>query len=274
VVSHLEIYDAPHDESNKVGQGAADVYPAFDLLGGAKADNLSHANKTKTVAIVSTSAVATGSMVRKTTALFPEQRSLRRRIDEHTAAAQNLYLDTNVIAERLFRTHMAANMIFVGAAFQRGLLPLSADSIEHAIELKGESVETNKNAFRVGRKIAEHANTVRWVTPALMVGGEIDPSTYPLLRRRLAARGVICQPEHTITAAAHDTVTLLNVITGETTTLNGIGAVVIAGNKRAANELFYELQTRGLNVSSAGDCIAPRTVTMAIYEGEMAGRAV
>ena len=45
---------------------------------------------------------------------------------------------------------MMANMITVGAAYQAGILPLTALAIEHAIRLNGVAVEMNLLAFQVG----------------------------------------------------------------------------------------------------------------------------
>jgi indolepyruvate ferredoxin oxidoreductase len=41
--------------------------------------------------------------------------------------------------------------MIMGYAYQRGLLPLSAEAIEQAIEVNGVSVKMNKEAFRLGR---------------------------------------------------------------------------------------------------------------------------
>src|SRR5205823_14026798 len=61
------------------------------------------------------------------------------------------YLDALGLAERWFDDHMAANMIMLGAAYQAGALPVSADAIERAIQLNGVSVTMNTEAFRAGR---------------------------------------------------------------------------------------------------------------------------
>jgi len=153
VLSHLKILDRPQDISNKVGLGTADAYIVFDLLSGATDDNLRHAHKEKTVAVVSSSLVATGAMVRSTATHFPEGDLLRQRIEAHTRADRNVYLDAIALAENLLGNHLFANMITVGAAYQAGLLPLTAQAVERAIALNGASVEANQQAFRVGRKV-------------------------------------------------------------------------------------------------------------------------
>ena len=45
-------------------------------------------------------------------------------------------------------------MFMLGYAYQLGALPLSAASIEQAIELNGEAVAMNKAAFHWGRRAA------------------------------------------------------------------------------------------------------------------------
>ncbi len=54
----------------------------------------------------------------------------------------------------LFGNTVGANIFLVGYAYQLGAMPLSAASIEEAIELNGEAVDMNKAAFRWGRRAA------------------------------------------------------------------------------------------------------------------------
>jgi indolepyruvate ferredoxin oxidoreductase len=83
---------------------------------------------------------------------FPDLATLRRRLEERTH--ERVYLDAEAVALATFGSQPAANLVVVGVAYQRGLLPQSASAIERAIELNGVAVETNTAAFRLGREIA------------------------------------------------------------------------------------------------------------------------
>jgi indolepyruvate ferredoxin oxidoreductase len=151
VVSNLKIMTTPTDISNKIANGTSDAFLVFDVLTATSPKNLLRANPNRSIAIVSTSKVPTGEMVRDTTVAFPEKDRLLEIINGQTRAGDNVYFDAIGLAESLFDNHMMANMIVVGAAYQSGLFPMSAESVETAIELNGVKVEENRHAFRVGR---------------------------------------------------------------------------------------------------------------------------
>ena len=71
-------------------------------------------------------------MVIDTTVGFPADMAVHSAIDEHVARA--VYLDAVATSEALFGDEQFANMLLVGAACQAGALPVSAASIERAIE--------------------------------------------------------------------------------------------------------------------------------------------
>jgi len=151
VVSNLKITRDPIDISNKVANGTADAFLVFDVLTATSPKNLVRANPNRSVAVVSTSKVPTGAMVRDTTVEFPEKDRLLEIINRQTMAGDNVFFDAIGLAESLFDNHMMANLIVIGAAYQSGVLPMSADAIERAIKLNGVKVDLNINAFRVGR---------------------------------------------------------------------------------------------------------------------------
>ena len=141
------------DGANKVGAGEADAYIVFDLLSGTNPINLEKAQAGRTVALVSSSKVPTSAMVRDTAAEFPEWTAFQRSIDDATTPERNVYFDAGTLSDNLFRSHMPANVLVLGAAYQSGVVPISASAIERAIELNGVAVEMNTQAFRIGRKI-------------------------------------------------------------------------------------------------------------------------
>jgi indolepyruvate ferredoxin oxidoreductase len=152
VVSHLKLFDEEPDRASRLVAGEADLYLGLDLLVSTSPTNLARAHPDRTTAVVSTSKVPTGEMVTHVGAAFPALENLRGAIDRYTRKPANLYLDSVELAEGLFGDHMPAGLFLAGAAYQAGLVPLRAESIERAIELNAVSVETNRQAFRWGRR--------------------------------------------------------------------------------------------------------------------------
>ncbi len=58
-------------------------------------------------------------------------------------------------AERLTGNNIGANIMQLGYAWQRGLVPVSRAALERAIELNGVAVEANRRIFSLGRVLAE-----------------------------------------------------------------------------------------------------------------------
>ena len=151
VVSNLKITRGASEETGKVSAGEADVYLVYDLLAGVAVANLSRACAERSTAVVSCSEVPTGRMIVDTASAFPAQQHMIGLIEGRTRADANVYLDALSLAEQFFGDHMVANMIALGAAYQRGVLPVDAMNIEEAIAHNGVAVTMNQNAFRLGR---------------------------------------------------------------------------------------------------------------------------
>lgn len=176
VVSDVRFGAAPVDGALRASRGTVDVLVGFDLLGAASDANLASVRAGHTVAVVNTAIVPTAAMVTNQLALPGSPDDAVARIEAATRAADattdtattdaattdaatvdsgdNLYLDALALSEALFGDHMPANMLLLGAAFQHGCLPLSAEAVEAAVRLNGAAVETNLAAFRWGRAAA------------------------------------------------------------------------------------------------------------------------
>ena len=164
MISDLRIMRDPLPSASKTPAGSVDLYLGFDLLGAASDKNLISADQERTTAVVSTSAVPTGRMVIDTEERFPELAAQLDRIDAVTRREHNLYLDAQRLSERLFGDHMMTNTLALGAAFQRGLVPVSAAALEQAIRLNGAAVEKNLAAFAWGRAVVAAPDAVEAAT--------------------------------------------------------------------------------------------------------------
>src|ERR1043166_2139653 len=60
----------------------------------------------------------------------------------------------------LIASHLAINIFLLGVAYQGGLIPLSAQSVEEAIRLNAVEAERNVQAFLWGRNYYQNAKQV------------------------------------------------------------------------------------------------------------------
>jgi len=164
VISDLRISREPLASAAKAPAGSIDLYLGFDLLGAASDKNLVTAAPDRTVAVVSTSAVPTGRMVIDVNERFPELTAQLDKIDAATRREHNLYLDAQRLSERLFGDHMMTNTLALGAAYQRGMLPVSGEALEQAIRLNGAAVDQNLAAFAWGRAVVAAPDAVEEAT--------------------------------------------------------------------------------------------------------------
>ncbi|HEX8204787.1 MAG TPA: indolepyruvate ferredoxin oxidoreductase family protein [Solirubrobacteraceae bacterium] len=151
VTSDIRISRDRIEGSNKAGAGAADLLLGFDVLGAANPKNLLVGTAEKTIAVVNTAAVPTAKMVKSTAVTFPAERRNLKAIEAGTRAEDNVYFDAQALAEGLFGDHMPTNLLLLGAAYQHGCLPVSAEAIEQAIRLNGAAVDKSLASFRWGR---------------------------------------------------------------------------------------------------------------------------
>jgi indolepyruvate ferredoxin oxidoreductase len=76
------------------------------------------------------------------------------------AAKEIAEFDAHGAATRLLGDAIYANMMLLGFAWQRGLVPVTAEAMMRAIELNGAAVEANKRAFAWGRLAAQEPELV------------------------------------------------------------------------------------------------------------------
>ncbi|MDH6198384.1 indolepyruvate ferredoxin oxidoreductase [Mycobacterium frederiksbergense] len=198
VTSHLRLGINADEATNRISGAAADCVLAFDLLTAADHKYLEYSDPGRTVAVASTSRTPTGSMVRDTSVSHPDDDDLLSRLD--VSCRDVVSFDALAAAQALFGSTAPSNLLLVGAAYQRGVLPIPAAAIEEAIELNGVAVQANQSAFRWGRvavwqpevfatavraAVTPPARTVPALPPAMSTGLPTGP-TRDIAERRAA----------------------------------------------------------------------------------------
>ena len=150
VVSDVKISGTPLPQAAKVATATCDLYLCADGLVGADQANLKVASPQRTVSVLSTAKIPTGKMVIDTSTSYPAAAEISGRIG--ASSRRVVALDPMELSTELFGDTSAANMVLVGAAYQSGALPISAQAIESAIELNGVAVDRNIQSFRRGRQ--------------------------------------------------------------------------------------------------------------------------
>jgi indolepyruvate ferredoxin oxidoreductase len=174
VVSDLSVSAGPSERAAKLGYGECDLYLGCDSLVATDGTQLRAASKDRTVAVVSTTEVPTGQMITDVSQHFPATGRVMAAIEEKVRSAR--FLDAAALAADLFGDEQYANMILVGAAYQTGALPVSAEAVEHAVRLNGVAVDNNLNAFRAGRMAASPAAAASGAPPSARTSAEDDAS--------------------------------------------------------------------------------------------------
>jgi mycofactocin system FadH/OYE family oxidoreductase 2 len=92
------------------------------------------------------------------------------------------------------------------------------------------------------------------------------------LYSRLLGKGLAYRLNSWASAIEDQTVSIFNLYTGASETIEGIDTVVLATGPKANDELYFALKGEVENLHRIGDCVAPRKLDHAIYEGYLAGR--
>ena len=149
VVSHLHVAPAGADVTTAtVADGDADLYLSGDILQAASAPHLRKVVPGRTSAVVDTAFVPTASMLQTDGSV--DQVALATTLREAVGPERTLLADTTGLAEAVFGDHLPANVVLLGAAFQRGALPLPLEAIDQAIAEQGRAAATNREALVLG----------------------------------------------------------------------------------------------------------------------------
>src|SRR5216684_2143284 len=172
VMSHVRLAPRPDDlHAVRVAAGGADLLLGCDMVVAASPTALSRVEHGITRAIVNSYLAPTAAFVVNPDIDF-ETAAMRRALRRAAGEQNTDFIDGTAIATALMGDSIATNLFMLGYAFQQGLIPLSLEVIERAIELNGVAIETNKRTFAWGRLAAHDRAKVEALAGPAMVRSE------------------------------------------------------------------------------------------------------
>ncbi len=187
VMSHVQLAPTPEALSaTRIDTGGASLVIGCDLVVTASTDAIAKMAPGVTHAVVNASVTPTAEFVRNPNWQLPGT-NLRHDIDEACGADHAAFVAATELATGLMGDAIATNMFMLGYAYQKGWVPVSAASLERAIELNGVAVDFNKQSFLWGRRAAvDLARVERIARPAeiIALSEHISRSLDELVDRR------------------------------------------------------------------------------------------
>jgi indolepyruvate ferredoxin oxidoreductase len=153
VLSHVRLSEHTADVTcSRIVTGTADLVLAADEVVAASKDTISLCESSRTAGIINSHVIPTADFILNRDFNFQSRKV--NSVLETALRKDSSFFDFTKPAEMLLGDSIATNIMMMGYAYQRGLLPLSAEAIEQAIEVNGVSIKMNKQAFRLGRLAA------------------------------------------------------------------------------------------------------------------------
>src|SRR5690606_17734535 len=170
VLSHIRIAAKPDDiHAVRVAAGGANLVLGCDMVVEAGDQALEKMHRGVTRAVINTQLTPTAAFTLNTNIRYDDNAMVQA---IRKASGENLseFLEGTKLATALMGDAIATNMFMLGYAVQRGLVPVSLDTLFKAIELNGTAVEANIRALNWGRLYAQNPKAVEEIArPTLPV---------------------------------------------------------------------------------------------------------
>ncbi|MGB5740085.1 MAG: indolepyruvate ferredoxin oxidoreductase family protein [Woeseia sp.] len=186
VLSYIRIADTPQQLNQvRIDARHADALIGCDLVvsSSPQASKTYRADHTRVV--LNSTEMSTADFVRhRDASLNAEQRigAIREVVGDERLSV----VGANSLAAALLGNTIYANVLMLGYAWQKGLVPVSLEALRRAIELNGVDVATNQNAFDYGRIAAADPSYVQRELAAPVVRPQVTENLDELIERRRA----------------------------------------------------------------------------------------
>ena len=131
----------------------ADAVLACDIVVAASAEALQSVRRGRTRVLANTHEIPVAESLSNPDASLKVD-ALLEKIEFAAGAERVETMDAQMLAEDFLGDSIVSNILAMGYAWQRGLVPVGLAAMQRAIELNGVAVENNKAAFSLGRLAA------------------------------------------------------------------------------------------------------------------------
>ena len=160
VYSHVRIAGSNDDLlSPRIMAGSADLVLACDAVVAADKPTQTLMIPQRTAVIANADIAPTSDFVRNRDFDFNSaavERAIRKASNPNACD----FVAADTVATALLGDAIGSNILLMGYAWQKGLIPLKRESIEAAIDLNGVAIPFNKKAFALGRLLATRPDQV------------------------------------------------------------------------------------------------------------------
>ncbi len=154
VLSHVKLSpEAGAEGPTRIDRDCADLLLACDAVVATSSEALAALAPERARVVGNLAEVPTADFVLRGQADL-QAGERRRALRARAGKGHCSFFDATALAKALFGDSVYANLMVLGQAWQQGLIPLSLEAIERAIQLNGVKVEQNRQAFAAGRLVA------------------------------------------------------------------------------------------------------------------------
>jgi indolepyruvate ferredoxin oxidoreductase len=153
VLSHVRLSEHTADVTcSRIVTGTADLVIAADEVVAAAKETMTLCESSRTFGVINSHVIPTADFILNRDFNFQSRKV--NHVLETALRKDSSFFDFTKPAEILLGDSIATNMMMMGFAYQKGMLPLSAKAIEQAIEVNGVAIKMNTQAFQLGRLAA------------------------------------------------------------------------------------------------------------------------
>jgi indolepyruvate ferredoxin oxidoreductase len=186
VMSHVRLAPKPEDlHAVRIAAGGANLVLGCDMVVAASPAALSRIEHGVTKAVINGYVQPVAAFVMNGDMDLGAE-AMMKTIRDAAGDEASSFIDGTGLATAILGDSIATNLFMLGYAWQKGLVPLSLEAIERAIELNGVAVDTSKRTFAWGRLAAHNLAAVQAAAkPTLRVEKPVARTLSEIVSKRI-----------------------------------------------------------------------------------------